>query len=237
MRFNERASSYEENAVPQRVFAGRVAEFVGFPPPGNLLELGAGTGGLTRRLCARGFVVHATDAAPAMLEIGKQTVPRAHWSRLDAFGEAIPTSALQVSSGLLQWAGDPRAALAAWGRALTPDGRMIHAFPCEPCLREWRAVSHRSPILWRTEEAWSGMFAAAGLKVLRQELWVERLVFSSALEMVRGMHQSGITGQPLLSAGQLRQALRDYDVAHGSAQGVTATWAWLAIEASPGSRS
>jgi SAM-dependent methyltransferase len=238
MRFNERAATYDLHAAPQRHFALGVAEFIGNPPPAQALELGAGTGALTRELLARGFDVEATDASPAMLDLGKSALPGVHWRQLDAFSERLPQVVLQVSSGLLQWAPEPEQVLGAWRAGLLPGGRMVHAFPCEPCLNQWRQVSHHSPIVWRTPAEWVELFERAGLKVKRQQLWTEQFWFSSALEMVRSMHASGVTGAPSLTTAQLRQAVREYQRLYGTGQGVPATWAWLAIEAvASGSKS
>jgi len=232
MRFDSRASHYDVHAVPQREFAGKVAEFVKPRAEESLLELGAGTGALTRQLCSvPGRKLTATDASPAMVAIGKSAAPTAEWRTLDAFHSAIPGSDVQVSSGLLQWAPNPVQVLRQWRAALRPGGRMVHAFACEPCLSEWRQVAPQSPVIWRDERGWLEVFAAAGLSVRRNELWVERVEFPSAFHLARSLHGSGVTGRPRLGAGKLREAIRQYDCRFRSGQGVYSTWAWLAVEA------
>jgi trans-aconitate methyltransferase len=232
MRFDHCAHTYDAYAAPQRAFAARVAEFIHAGAETDVIELGAGTGALTRSVCAATRVaVHATDASPAMVELGRKNVPEARWSRLDAFIEPVPQSQLQLSSGLLQWAGDPERVLRKWKAALRPGGRMAHAFPCEPCLREWRSLVPEGPVRWRDEAAWSLLFEAAGLKISRKRLWLDTMLFSSALDMIRAMHRSGVTGHPRLGPGRLRQAMRTYEADHRSPGGISATWAWLAIEA------
>ncbi|MEY4388176.1 MAG: Malonyl-[acyl-carrier protein] O-methyltransferase [Verrucomicrobiota bacterium] len=230
MRFDVCAHTYDEHAGPQRFFAERVAHFIGAKSTENILELGAGTGALTQAL--KGSFVLATDASPAMIERGSQFVPLAHWSVLDAFSEPLPVAGLQVSSGLLHWANDPSAMLATWKTFLMPGGRMVHAVPCEPCLKEWRALVPESPVPWRDEAEWLKIFERAGLRVTRSQSWTHQAVCSSALEMVRGFHRTGVTGRVRVGPGRLRHALREYDVQHRVPGGVQATWAWLAIEAS-----
>jgi SAM-dependent methyltransferase len=233
MRFDTCAHSYHDHALPQREFAACVAEFIGLRPGDEALELGAGTGALTSFLCAGRRNVRATDASPAMVALGRASVPQAHWFRLDAFQPGIPIAALQVSSGLLQWADEPVRVLRHWKAALRPGGRMVHAMPCEPCLREWRALVPENPLPWRDENQWRVLFAEAGLRVSRQQLWIRREVLPSALDLLRGFHRTGVTGRPVLGPGRLRQALRLYDAQHRTPDGVAATWAWLAIEAMP----
>jgi SAM-dependent methyltransferase len=232
MRFDACAHSYDAHAAPQRAFAARVAGFLRVAPGEDIVELGAGTGALTRHLCCAGAGgIQATDASPAMVALGRTAVAAARWSVLDAFEMRVPEAGLQVSSGLLQWAGDPVRVLKRWKEAVRPGGRMVHAFPCEPCLVEWRAVVPDSPVLWRDEAGWCGVFAEAGLLVRRKRLWVEQSLFPSALAMLQAMHRSGVTGRTRLGPGRLRQAMRQYEAQHSGPNGVVATWAWMAVEA------
>lgn len=204
------------------------------PSEAIILELGAGTGALTRWLCELpGARVCATDASSAMVSIGKSAVPRAEWKTLDAFRYPLMLSVLQVSSGLLQWAPDPVAVLRHWKAALCPGGRMVHAFACEPCLQEWRKVASESPVTWRDEAGWLVMFEEAGLRVQRKKVWLECIEFHTSLQLARSLHGSGVTGHPRMGAGQLREAMRHYDRLFRSENGVFSTWAWMAVEATP----
>ena len=75
MRFDERADSYEAHAAPQKRFAEALAAFAPFRRGARVSELGAGTGFLTAALLAQGVNVDATDASPAMVELGRQGLP------------------------------------------------------------------------------------------------------------------------------------------------------------------
>lgn len=229
MRFDVCAHTYDEHAGPQRFFAERVAQFIGAGPHDLIVELGAGTGALTRLL--RSKMIFATDASPKMVEAGCQAVPHAHWQVSDAFDEWIPLAEIQVSSGLLHWSEDPVSTLGRWKKRVHPKGRMVHAIPCEPCLTEWRALVPESPVPWRSETEWLKIFEHAGLRVTRSQSWTHAAVCASALEMVRGFHRTGVTGRVRVGPARLRQALREYDTRHHVAGGVRATWAWLAVEA------
>ena len=237
MRFDHCAHSYDAYAGPQRAFARRVADFLNLVAGQRVLEFGAGTGALTAQMISAGAGVLATDASPHMVTVGQAAVPEAQWSLLDAFGHSLPQSRLQVSSGLLQWAPEPLAVLIRWKEALLSGGRMVHAMPCDPCLTEWRQLVPESPVLWRDERGWIELFNAAGLKVAKTELWVMPTLQPSALEMLRALHRSGVTGGPRLSAGHLRRALKQYDALYSNPAGVRSTWAWLAVEATPSANS
>jgi SAM-dependent methyltransferase len=166
-----------------------------------------------------------------MVERGRLAAPQAQWSVLDAFNQPLPVAALQVSSGLLHWAEDPVATLKGWKQSLTRAGRMVHAVPCEPCLKEWRELVPESPVPWRSEDGWLKIFERAGLRVTRSQSWTHNAACGSALEMVRGFHRTGVTGRVRVGPARLRRALRKYDEQHRVASGVEATWTWLAVEA------
>lgn len=233
MRFDACADSYDLHAAPQRAFADRVGAFIQVASGEDVLELGAGTGALSRWLCRHGARLRATDASPRMVALGREAVPEAEWFRLDAFAESLPAASIQVSSGLLQWAECPVETLGRWKLGLRPGGRMIHAVACEPCLAEWRALVPETPLAWRDEAGWRAVFAAAGLRVVRARLWVEEHRFASALELARCLHGSGVTGRARLGPGRLRAAIRRYDGLHRREDKVVSTWAWLALEAVP----
>lgn len=233
MRFDGCADSYDRHAAPQRAFADRVGAFVHVVPGEEVLELGAGTGALSRWLCRQGARLRATDASPRMVALGRQAVPEAEWFLLDAFVESLPAASVQVSSGLLQWAANPVEVLGRWKRGLKPGGRMVHAVACEPCLAEWRALVAETPLRWRDAAAWRAIFTSAGLRVVHAKLWVEEHYFASGLELARCLHRSGVTGRVRLGAGRLRAALRRYDRLHQREGKVVSTWAWLALEARP----
>jgi SAM-dependent methyltransferase len=166
-----------------------------------------------------------------MVTIGRSTVAKADWETLDAFVSPLPFSDVQVSSGLLQWAPDPVATLRHWKSALRPGGRLVHAFACEPCLKEWRQVAPESPVTWRDEGSWLVMFEEAGLRVQRKEIWIVRIEFKDSLHLARSLHGSGVTGRSRMTTRQLRQAMREYDRLFRCENGVFSTWAWMAVEA------
>jgi len=87
----------------------------------RVLEVGAGTGRITRLLAGRGAAVLAIDRAPAMLGVARRHLPRAALVVADA-------AALPVRDG---WAS---AAIAGWAlghqRAWNPDGWRVSIGGC-----------------------------------------------------------------------------------------------------------
>jgi SAM-dependent methyltransferase len=93
---------------------------------GLVLELGCGSGLLTRRLVEAGHRVVATDASPAMLDLARETAPRAEIARLTLPGDDLPAADAIVSVGhTLNYLPSVEAideALAAMAEALRPGG-------------------------------------------------------------------------------------------------------------------
>ena len=94
---------------------------------GLVVELGCGSGHLTRHLVAAGHRVVATDASPAMLDLTRSNVPGAEAVELLSLpGDPIPPADAVVSVGhVLSYLPDEAAvhrALRAAARALHPGG-------------------------------------------------------------------------------------------------------------------
>ena len=93
---------------------------------GLVLELGCGSGLLTRHLLEAGHHVVATDASPAMLELARETAPGAEVRRLVLPDDPVPGCDAVVSVGhVLNYLPDEAAvdrALVAAAEALRPGG-------------------------------------------------------------------------------------------------------------------
>lgn len=145
--FSAAAGTYEAAAQAQDRVAVRLARLVldgGLPAAPSVLEIGCGTGLLTRRLLAAiaGGTWLVTDIAPAMLEAARAAVsdPRPVWRVMD--GErpccAPGSRDLAVSSLAAQWFEDLPRALAAQAACLAPGGLLALSLPGAGSFEEWR---------------------------------------------------------------------------------------------------
>jgi len=121
---------------------------------GRILELGCGSGLLTRRLVDAGHTVFATDASPAMLDLARVTAPGADICRLTMPDDPVPAADAVVSIGhAMSYLPDEASvhrALVAAARALRPGGILA----IDLCDLEWGATRVDRPPEVRVTDDW-----------------------------------------------------------------------------------
>lgn len=153
-RFGRAAARYEAHAPAQRAAARRLAEDIArldLPPRPRILEIGCGTGLLTRELARRLGPADwmLTDISPAMLEIarlGPAPQGSVRYAALDGeHPDALPGGYDLICSSLaVQWFGDLNAGLGRLAALLAPGGHLAIATLAEDTFAEWRAAHARA---------------------------------------------------------------------------------------------
>jgi SAM-dependent methyltransferase len=122
---------------------------------GVVLELGCGSGLLTRELTAAGHHVIATDASPAMLDLARSYAPAADVRTLMLPGDPLPAADAVVSVGhVLSYLPDEQAiarALTAIARALRPGG----LFAIDICDLAYGQARHNAPNTSQVHDDWA----------------------------------------------------------------------------------
>lgn len=123
---------------------------------GLVLELGCGSGLLTRYLVDAGHRVIATDASPAMLDLARTTVPDAEEIRLLTLPDDLlpPADAIVSIGHVLSYLPDEPAldrALVAVAEALRPGGVVA----LDLCDLEWGSARVDAPIQGRVGDDWA----------------------------------------------------------------------------------
>jgi SAM-dependent methyltransferase len=116
---------------------------------GQVVEIGCGSGLLTRFLTDAGHRVLATDASPAMIALARETAPAAEIRRLTLPDDPLPAADAVVGVGhvlnYLPDRGSIDRALAALARALRPGGLLA----IDLCDLEWsRSRADARPRGW-----------------------------------------------------------------------------------------
>lgn len=123
---------------------------------GLVLEVGCGSGLLTRYLVDAGHRVIATDASPAMLELARETVPDAEAiERITLPDDPLPNADAVVSIGhalcYLPTVEAVERSLVALARAIRPGG--VYALDVEDL--EWAAARTEQPAQGRVGDDWA----------------------------------------------------------------------------------
>ncbi len=120
-----------------------------------VVELGCGSGALSRHLVDAGHRVVATDASPAMLDLARERVPGAHSRQVVLPDDPIPVADAIVSVGhVLNYLADETSvdrALTRIADALAPDGILA----LDLCDREWGETRRDTPALGRAGDDWA----------------------------------------------------------------------------------
>jgi malonyl-CoA O-methyltransferase len=231
VRFSLKANSYHRKADIQKVIADWCTEWIEADVRNlRALELGAGTGLLTRHLALRGFEeLVATDISLQMLEEGRRRIPFVTWRKLDAWVEREEPVDRLYACSLLQWAKDPAAVLENWRRNLVPGGKLLAGVFLKGSLSEFEKVSDRFPALsWRDADQWIEYFERAGFDVLRKETRVDTVSFLTAREALRSLHDIGAVEERRMSLSDLRRFLVRCEEEHKSP--FLMTWKAMRIE-------
>ena len=119
------------------------------------MELGCGSGLLTRHVIDAGHGVIATDASAAMLELARRYAPEAELRQLALPDDAIPEADAIVSVGhVLNYLPDEASiarALAAIANALRPHGILA----IDLCDLEWAASRRGAPPYAQVSDDWA----------------------------------------------------------------------------------
>ncbi|WP_374545943.1 methyltransferase domain-containing protein [Rhodoblastus sp.] len=213
--FDAAAETYDEATPIQRDVARelvrRAAGAVSAPPK-TILDLGAGAGHVTGFALGEWPAAELTalDAAPAMLRRLSAKFPKVETIARDARTlDGLPRYDLILSSMMLHWLADPRAALAEWRKHLALGGLLCVATPVAGSLPEWRELTRAAGVadrLWAFPKA--DFADGLGAEVGRADFSAH---YSDARHFLRtlkdaGAHQSRPGAKPT-STGALRRAL------------------------------
>ncbi len=251
-RFSFSARTYDRHARPQQALAENVLRHLPAAEPDRILELGAGTGRLTRLLAQRypKARIDAVDIAPGMVDYGRnafRAMPRVSWTRGDAqrFRAERPYP-LIVSSAVLQWCPDLAQTFCAVRESLHADGHFVFGLMLGRTLVELRRLRReiapskmsrfRLPSWSQTLDA----LAVAGLAVLHSEREEVAVPYENTQAFLRVLHEQGVTGGTAqsgyapLTRGELRRLIETYQQRHEQSGNVYATYETAVLSARPG---
>jgi len=137
--FDQKASTWSAKYAPGGPLVGRLAilsDVVGcyVKADGRVLDLGCGTGELTRALAASGIWTIGCDISGQMLRrAAGEPGSCAGWTQLDPDWRRLPFASssfdVVVAASVLEYLAEPAAVLAECARVLRPDGVVLCTVP------------------------------------------------------------------------------------------------------------
>ncbi len=225
LSFAAASSAYEDAADFQRLVAGRLAGKIAcsaLPPRPRILEIGCGTGFLTRALSERlpGARWVVTDIAPPMVarcRDASSAPAGTAFAVMDGERPAVRGAFdLICASLVLPWFEDPAGAVRALGHRLGPGGLLAFSTLSEGTFREWldayrtfglSAASPAFPTARDLAEWWWGMGTVETLEEEETPLAYDSAhAFASHLKAIGA--QTPAPGSPPLPNVNLLKVLR-----------------------------
>lgn len=242
-RFSAAADTYTAGAAVQSAVADRLMAMLTPPETTHrILEIGCGTGLLTRRLAARypGTMLDALDPSARMIETARLETGGIAWvawhiSDLLSFESSAPYD-LIASNCALHWVQPLEAGARKLSALLAPDGILAFSIMLDGTLKELResrlrAAPTKLPLgRLPTFSEVLQCFKAAGARVLLHEEETRCEHHASAAAFLHHIHAMGFTGGLVsrahapLHRDELKRLVADYDRRYRGEGGVTATY-------------
>lgn len=159
---------------------------VGAGPGVRLLDLGCGTGLLLQLAGERGAAVTGLDVSPALLAVAAERLPDVDLHVADLQSPPFPDASFDVVTAVnaLQFAADPRVAIAEASRVLRPGGRLGIGLFAEPERAESTAIHLAMAALSPAREAEHAPYALSEGHNLRTALEAAGLTPTDSGEVV-----------------------------------------------------
>lgn len=220
--FGRMAETYDTHAQMQRRIAQTLCQLMGTPRAERVMEIGCGTGFVTRQLTERYGAERITinDISAEMCQRTAQTLGIEKTITGDAESIELPTGLdLIVSASTFQWFADLRTALSKMADSLNTGGTLAFSTFGPDNLREVRGITGRGLHYPTPEEIEEMLRDRYTIETTHRS--TEALLLGSAMEVVRHLHHTGVNAlrdTPLTRSG-LSAFCSAYEKEHRQADG------------------
>jgi malonyl-CoA O-methyltransferase len=252
-RFSEKANLYDKYALVQQEMARRLAESVGSManPPVNILEIGCGTGYLTK-LMREQFPdadYQALDIAPGMLERARARLEAEKKScqfvlaDVEEWVTEQPEQScdLILSNACFQWLLHPAVTLAHLRRLLRPYGQLLFTTfgprtfyelhdSFAAAYEQLGKEPERHGLSFCSPEGWEQMMIQAGFAKIGLHRFERVMYYPDVLRFLHAVKQIGAStseAKPAPGLGERRlmmEMMRHYDIRYRTNSGIPVTY-------------
>jgi len=219
--FSRACDSYEVAAQPQKIFACRLVELLEragrAQHPKHILELGAGTGALSRQLLSLypGASLTVVDISSSMLHRLSRSVESENLQCITSdiqqleFPEQVE---LIASSSTLHWLNDIERVLHQSARAIVPGGQLLFSFMVDGTLRELQEVKQElfpgvGTFPYLAVDTFRDTLAASGFRIALEERDVLEQWYRGPRKLMWVLKQMGVTRSPHIRVLNKRELL------------------------------
>jgi malonyl-CoA O-methyltransferase len=241
-RFSISAQTYDRHSRPQQMLIEELSRALPEKAPARILELGCGTGQLTRRLTARypNTPIEALDISSGMINHCRSEFashPEISWTIADAQTyEPETVCPLIASSSALHWTGDLEKTFLRIHQNLEPGGVFALGMMLEGTLRELRRIRAQTapgkvfgtllPSFGKTKT----LLEKTGFCIQKAECFDQRYCYPNADSFLRAIHEQGVTGGSLeqgyvpLTRREIKEILFGYQQTYATGGEVYASY-------------
>jgi len=251
-RFSVAAKTYDKHASPQFTLAKELISILPKTNPKQILELGAGTGQLTRQLLSYfpECVIDVIDLSEEMVKQGRSLFidfPQIQWNVADAETfQSLKKYPLIISSSALHWVNNLEKTFKTTYNNLTKDGIFAFGLMLKNTLKELqeirkqvaptKAQTHFLP----TKKEVITALKNANFSIENTQYNINKVIYPSATNFLKAIHEQGVTGgkisknRPLLTRFELEQLTQEYQKQYKSSKGgVFCSYETLIVIAKP----
>lgn len=209
--FDKGALHYDWAASIQREAAEKLISFAPEKTPLKILEIGCGTGFLTKMLVQKypEAQITALDISAKMIEKCRAKLPFVTFKKTDG-EEYIPSEKfdLIISNMTVQWFDDPMAGLNHYKKFLNPDGQVLFSTLGDQNFKEWCGVLNdlKLPNAILKNISYDGIF----------EEQKEAVMYQHPIDFVKALKNMGATPSSVrpITPAQLKSACNALQTKH-----------------------
>ena len=239
-RFSNASKTYDLHAAPQKQLARTIVDFLPILENPSILEIGSGTGVLTRKLQEKfpNSKIHAIDIADKMIEFCKSEFSQFNnitWQVADGqFYQNSHLYDLIASNATLHWTSNLSHTLSTIYTNLKPGGLFILGMMLNDTLSELRNLRKHiapkkgdGPIL-PTKKDIDRQISSIGFNIIKENHNHRKVQYSNTQVFLKTIHQQGVTALQRndlpLNRSELLQLINCYQKVNSDDNGVYATY-------------